>query len=422
MILARETRIIYYMDMIRKKPSNKKKVGLRRPRIYLDNASSTPIDSDVLKTVTKAYVQFPANPSSIHKDGVIAREAIEIARKDVAKCIGAHTDEIIFTSGGTESNNMAIRGVIEHVRKHMPAKKIRVLISAIEHASIFEMQKNLNSSDVEVVVCPVTEDGIIDMVQFKRLLTSDTVLVSILYANNEIGTIQPIREIAKCIRHIRKTGPFPLFHTDAVQAIQYLPVSVDVLGVDLLTLNAAKLYGPRGVGVLYKRRHVALPSLFVGGLQEQGMRPGTEPTALIMGFAKALQKTILMREREYARLHVLQQFFFERIHSVWPGVKINGSLENRLPNNIHISIPNFDSELMVLELDARGIAVSARSACKSTATENSHVLLALGSTVFDSTDGSIRITLGRDTKRNDIALLLTALREIKEKYKQYLSG
>ena len=394
----------------------------------MDFASSTPLDERVGRLMDMYRSKHFANPSSLHKEGVAARGVINESRQIVAHILGVHSDEIIFTCGGTEGDNLAIQGIINAYHKSTKGQKHKnketphVVTTNIEHSAVRETCRFLErEGDIELTEVPVEADGIVRPEIIKEALKENTVLVSVMYANNEIGTIQPIQEIAKVIRKHRKTfsSQSPFFHTDAAQAINYLPIQIEKLGVDLLTFNGSKIYGPRGMGVLYKKRDVQLLPLFYGGSQEYGLRPGTENVSAIAGMAEALKITEEMKEKESKRLTELQNYFIRRLRSEFPNIIINGSLENRLFNNVNISIPGIESELLVIELDASGIAVSSKSACKSDDPDESYVITALRETC-DGEEGSIRFSLGRGTSKRDIDYVITSLKHILTKLNRWV--
>jgi cysteine desulfurase len=300
----------------------------------------------------------------------------------------------------------------ESVQKYVRGKKPHIIISSIEHAAIIETAKILSESgEASVSYLPVDNEGIVLVQELKKMLRPETVLVSVMYANNEIGTIQPIREIAKTLRHARKEkGMFPLLHTDATQAGNYLPLRIPPLGVDLMTLNSSKIYGPKGVGALFVRDGIILSPLMHGGIQEGGFRPGTENVAGCVAFSRALAITQSMMKKESERLSSLQNFFFNELSKAFPDSVINGSRALRLPNNVHVSFPEISSETLTLYLDARGIYVSEKSACKASMEEPSHVITALGK---NTGMGSIRFSMGRSTTRNDIKRTIAALKDIR---------
>ncbi|OGI92433.1 hypothetical protein A2933_00530 [Candidatus Nomurabacteria bacterium RIFCSPLOWO2_01_FULL_46_18] len=373
----------------------------RAGKIYLDYASGS----------------FP-NPNAIHELGKEEKRKLEDARTRIARVLGAHSDEIIFTSGATESNNLAILG----------APRGHLVTTNIEHASVLESCKQTK----KVTYVEVEKNGIVDSKKIRKAFKPNTVLVSVMYANNEIGTIQPIREIAKEIRHFRKRsnlknskrsdlGTFPYFHTDATQAVNYLPIKVEKLGVDLMSFNSAKIYGPKGIGALYKKRNVRITPLMWGGNQERGLRPGTENVEGAVALARALEQVEKIKDKEVKRLTKLRDYFLNKLeHSHIlknVGILVNGDWENRLPNNLNISIPKIPSDLLVIELSARGIMASAKSACKSGEETPSHVIAALRGKAAD--EGSLRFSLGRETSKKDIDRTVKALDEIFKKLEKW---
>ncbi len=395
-------------------------------RVYLDFASAAPVDEDVKKAMSSA-LSLHGNPSSLHKEGVEAGKAIAVARKKVADLLCAHPEEIIFTTGGTEGDNIAILGVVRAFRENNPEATYQphIVTTAIEHAAVRETCRQLEKEGVSVTYVMPDEKGIINPKDIRAALKPETILVSVMYANNEIGTIEPIGEIAREVRHFRKTqnknSRYPLFHTDAAQAINYMPIDMRKIDVDLLSFNGSKIYGPRGSGVLYKRRGTPCIGVYSGGNQEFQMHPGTENTSAIVGLAVALHKTIRMVGKEAKRLTTIRDYAFTKLQKQFPKVRINGHTSERLPNNINISFPGISSELLVIELDAKGIAVSSKSACKSDDPDESYVLEALyGKKDNPEDEGSIRISLGRTTTKKDIDALVKALTEIFQKMKPWL--
>jgi cysteine desulfurase len=400
-------------------------------RIYLDYASATPLDPSVQRAMHGYSEVEYGNPSALHDMGVRAKDAITVARKTVADVLGAHADEIIFTSGGTESDNLAIFGVVRAAKKHISHP--HVVTTNIEHAAVLVACRALVEEGIEVTYVPVGENGIVDPKEIEKALRPETVLVSVIYANNEIGTVQPIREIAKAIRHFRKLKPkstehtvfqYPLFHSDAVQAPNYLPLVVDKLGIDLVSLSSAKIYGPKGVGALYVRRNTPIAPILFGGDQERALRPGTLPVPLIVGFGAALAHTQILCDKEAARLAKLQEYFFAVFLERFPEILINGDRNQRLPNNVNVSFPNYESDFLVIELSAKGIFVSGKSACKSGDAEASHVIGAIRGTVdgiasAPKTQEAIRFSMGRHTTKKDIDAVITALAQIFEKQKKW---
>lgn len=416
-----------------------------KKNIYLDYAGATPIDKKVAKKMAFYERDFFANPSAIYKSGVKIRNIIEESRNKIAKLINAHSDEIIFTSSGTESDALAILGVIRNFSSRT-TKIPHIITTKIEHPAVLENCKMLEErGEAEVTYISVNEEGVIDIEELKNSLKENTILISVMYANNEIGTIQPIEEIAKIIRHFRKRKSvekelfsrepedspcetvFPLFHTDACQAMNYLYTeNIEKLGVDLMSFNSSKIYGPKGIGALYKKRGVELAPLYLGGGQEFGLRSGTESIALIAGFAEALNLTNKIKQKESKRLMKIRDYGIERLLSLsqTSGYKIilNGDKEKRLPNNINISILGISSELLVIELDAKGIEVSSKSACKSGEDNDSYVIKAIREAKegnYNTEEGSLRITLGRRVNMRDIDRFVFALTEILSKYNKW---
>lgn len=386
-------------------------------KIYMDYASAAPMDVTVLKVVTEMMKKYFANPSSMHDLGVSAKKTLENARVKIASILAARPVEIIFTSGATESNNMAIRGVLEAVKKKdfIP----HIVTTNIEHASVLEVCAFLEKQKLaEVTYVAVEKNGIVDAKKIKKAIQQNTVLVSIMYVNNEIGTIQPIQEIAKEIRHYKKqqkeATKYPLFHTDATQAINYLPITVEKLGVDLLSFNGSKIYGPKGVGALYVKKNTPIHQILYGGDQEFSLRPGTENVVGVLGLATALEITQKIKDKEIKRLNKLQEYFLSKLKSI-SGLIINGDTKNRIPNNLNITIPNIPSDLLVLELNARGIYLSEKSACKTGEHKNSHVIDAIRQTENSLSRNSLRFSMGRDTSKDDINYVLKALASVLEK-------
>lgn len=380
-----------------------------KKRIYLDHASTTPLDSETLAYMLPYFSGEYGNPSSMHESGRKAKGVIEQSRQEIAEVIGSQPHEIIFTGSGTEADNLAILGVCR-AYKH---KGNHLIISAIEHKAILEPAKQLEKEGFVVSVLPVDTEGKINIEECMKLITPQTILISVMYANNEIGTVEPIKELAERIASLKNNDGMPFLHTDACQATGYLPINVAKLGVDLMTLNSSKIYGPKGVGLLYKKNKVHIEPLISGGEQEFLKRAGTENIALIAGFAHALKKAEANRIEEVKRLQHLQSFFMLRIKVLLPYAKFNGPLPTttptgtltRLPNNIHLSIPAIEGESMVLMLDHEGIEAATGSACSSLDLKPSHVLIAIGQDE-NIIHGSIRFTLGRHTEKHELEKVL----------------
>lgn len=403
-------------------------------KIYLDYASATPLEKDVLLLMNKIFKENFANSSAIHDLGVQSKNILNESRKNIAKIIDAHQNEIIFTSGSTESNNLALFGVTAKQNKNFQGPRggvnqtvenlnfvlSHIITLNIEHSSVLEVCKYLEENKLaQVTYVPVEPSGIVDPKKIKKVMCKETVLVSVMYANNEIGTIQPIKEIAKEIRHFNKLNNTKVFlHTDATQAINYLEINVEKLGIDLMSFNAGKIYGPKGIGALYIRRRTPIEQIIFGGDQEYGMRAGTENLASVVGFAKALEITEKIKEKENKRLKKLQDYFIKKLQNLEKDIVLNGDLENRLPNNINITIPKIPSDLLVIELSARGVMVSAKSACKSGEEGESYVIKAIKPEA-DQENGSIRFSLGRSTTKEDLDFTLKSLKQILTKLKKW---
>ncbi|MBN1494606.1 cysteine desulfurase NifS [Candidatus Peregrinibacteria bacterium] len=371
---------------------------------YFDYAATTPCDPRVLKKMEPFFTMNFGNPSSIHQSGQIAKIAVDTARVDIAKILGCSPEEIYFTSGGTESDNIAILGTARanaHKGKH-------IITSTIEHHAVLHPCEQLEREGFEVTYINCDKDGIINPDEVKKTIRKDTVLVSIMYANNEIGTIQPIWKIGRYCKN--KQIPF---HTDACQAAGTLEMNVDKLIVDLMTLNGGKIYGPKGIGVLYIRKHTNIWPVMYGGEQEKRLRPGTENVPAIIGLAEALKLTQKDKEKENKRLTDLRDMLIKGILAKIPKVQLNGHPEKRLPNNVNVSILDIEGEAMLLRLDMLGIAASSGSACTSGSLDPSHVILALGHS-YEIAHGSIRFTLGKYTTKKDIEYLLKVLPKVVE--------
>jgi cysteine desulfurase len=363
--------------------------------IYLDHAAATPVHPAVLQAMEPYFTKHFYNPSATYTAAGEVRKALETARAGVAHWLGARPAEIVFTAGGTEANNLAIHGVMRRYDVVHHSLKPNVVVSGIEHESVLEPSRGYDCRTVAVM-----HDGRLDLEDLEQKIDENTVLVSIMYGNNEVGTIQPIREVAKIITAIRaKRNPsgLPLLlHTDACQAANYLDLHVARLGVDLMTINAGKLYGPKQFGALYTKGGVQLVPLVAGGGQERGLRSGTENVAAAIGLAIALELAQTDRKEESSRLQGLQKVFFKQITDKLPQAVINGSQRFRLPNNVHLTLPGQDNERLLIQLDEAGILAAAGSACAADTGQPSHVLKALRISDKDAR-ASLRFTMGRDT-------------------------
>lgn len=454
-------------------------------RIYLDNAASTPVALEVEAIMRPYFLNKFGNAGSLHSFGQEAIAALDESRETIANAIGANFREIIFTGSATEANNLALRGSIrrftqmrrgltqinisDNQRKISEHLRPRLIISSIEHESVLETARDLEKKGVEVIYIPVSKKGIVDPKKLKGALNERTVLVSVMYANNEIGTIQPIAEIAKIIseyrdaknansmriprienknynsQHSRSLADwhrFPLFHTDAVQAFQFLDCDVKKLGVDLMTLSGHKIYGPKGVGALYVNNELRIMNngktnkkpiirnssfiihpLITGGGQEFGLRSGTENIPLIVGLAEAVRLVAKKREREGERISKLRDYLWNGIKKIYPKAERNGDAEKVLPNFLNVYFPGYEAADLLVRLDLAGMAVSTGSACTARSAEPSYVIMALDTpdSLRDSnrvslkkqqSSSSIRITLGRQTSKGDIDTFLKIIRKL----------
>ncbi|MDD2656311.1 MAG: cysteine desulfurase family protein [Patescibacteria group bacterium] len=390
------------------KPENKRTV-------YFDHAATTYVAPEVVKEMMPYFSDIYANPSGLYAIGREVNGALEDARRRVAQILHALPDTIFFTGGGTESDNMAIFGV---VRKHEKNGK-HIITTKIEHHAVLYPFEYLEKHGFEVTYLETDEFGFVSAKQVKEALRADTILISIMYANNEIGTVEPIAEIGRELLKWRKDNntKYPYFHTDACQAAGAFDLDVEKLHVDLMTINASKIYGPKGVGILYKNRNVNIEAIVFGGGQERGLRSGTENVPGIVGFAKALELAQENREVENNRLTELRNYFWDRLEKEIPKVRLNGpSLDNselRLPNNLNVSILDIEGEALLLYLDEYGIVCSTGSACTSESLDPSHVLLACG-LPYEYAHGSLRFTLGKRTTKEDVDYAMTYLPGIVE--------
>lgn len=376
------------------------------PSIYLDYAAATPVDAAVVDAMRQYVSEQFYNPSATYLAARRVRDSLETARARVAHWLGTRTSEIIFTAGGTEANNLAIHGVM----RQYPNSNI--VVSAIEHEAVLVPAQRYNCRQAMV-----TPNGIVSTEALQEQIDDKTVLVSVMYANNEIGTLQPLRAVAQIVAKIRATrqatgNSLPLyFHSDACQAGNYLDLHVSRLGVDLLTINGGKIYGPKQSGALYVKGGLQLLPLIDGGGQERGLRAGTENVAQAIGLAAALDQVQPRRHDEAKRLEALRAYFAKQLAEQVRGAVLTGSLKQRLPNNIHLIIPGFDNERLLVQLDERGIMAAAGSACSASNDEPSHVLRAIGLSDADA-QSSLRFTMGRMTTQADIDYTVKTLAEL----------
>src|SRR3989339_194403 len=378
--------------------------------VYLDHAATTYCREAVRETMDPYFFEQFANPSSLYSLGREVNGAINSARRQVADILGTVSDSIIFTSGGTESDNLAIFGVAQANKE----KGRHIITTAGEHPAVLHALQELEKQGFQVTYLSLDRQGNIDLKELVAAICPETILVSIMYANNEIGTIYPIADIGREILKWRKAKntPFPFFHSDACQAAGVVDLSVEKNHVDLLTLNGSKIYGPKGTGVLYKRRGVSLHPQMVGGSQEFKLRAGTENTAGIIGLAKALELAQEDREKENQRLFTLRQYFWEKIQATVPDVALNGpeliNPDVRLPNNLNVSFTGIEGEALLLYLDEYGVMVSTGSACSSLSLKPSHVLTACGLPPVVA-HSSLLFTLGQRTTKTDLDYVIKYL-------------
>jgi cysteine desulfurase len=368
-------------------------------RIYMDYAATTPVDPRVIEAMTPYLSEGWGNPSSVHACGLEARAAVEKARGQVAELIGADKNDIYFTSGGTEADNWALKGVA-YANKQ---RGNHIITSTIEHHAILETCKYLEERDFTVTYLPVDGYGMVEPGAVKKAITSKTVLVSIMHANNEVGTIEPIAEIGKIAR---EAGIY--FHTDAVQTTGHIPVEVDQLGVDMLSVSAHKLYGPKGIGVLYIRANTKIDLLIHGGGQERQMRAGTENVPGIVGFGKAAELAKMEMRAEAEHLVDFRELLIKGILEKIDGARLNGHPTRRLPNNVNISFEFVEGEAICLNLDLANICAATGSACSSESMEASHVLLAMGLSP-EIARSSLRFSLGKWSTKDDINIVMDKL-------------
>jgi cysteine desulfurase len=417
--------------------------GIRR--VYLDNAGATEIGERAKRALLESLDIF-GNPSGIHKEGAQAGVLLDKARALCATALNAHAYEVYFLSSGTESCNLAVMGVYEEFRRltvrQSDSQTIpHVVTTEIEHPSVLEPIKFLErTGKIRVTYLPVYEDGVVKVHDLREALCEETILVSVMYANNEIGTIQPVKEIGRAIdewkrEHNKTFTSYPYFHTDACQAANYCDLDVLRLKCHLMTVNSSKVYGPKGSALLYRREGIKLSPVSLGGGQERGLRSGTEAVAFHYAFGVALAEACEIREEESARLRALRDEAVELLKKEIPSVIFYGAFDKvrqsdsqtvrgqtntygemrRLPNNINCRVPGISSEEMILRLDAKGFAISHKSACASMETEGSYVVMALGATEVEANE-NIRISLGRSTSRPDLDRLVEAMKDISTKY------
>lgn len=370
--------------------------------MYFDHAATTPVKDEVLKEMLPYFCANYGNPSSLYSVGRRSKKAINIARDRVAKAIGCEPREVYFTSCGSEADNLAIKGIA----KANVEKGKHIITSKIEHPAVLNTCKTLEEEGFEVTYLNVDENGFVNLEELKNSIREDTILISIMFANNEIGTIQPIREISQIAK---EAGV--IFHTDCVQAIGNVKIDVNEYGIDLLSMSAHKFYGPKGVGVLYVKNGIEFKKIQDGGHQERDKRAGTENVAGIVGLGKAIELADENLANYNSKLLKLRNYFVREMTTYYPNIKINGNLKQRLPGNINISFPNLDGEELLLKLDNYGICASAGSACSSGLSSPSHVLTAIG---LDDNyiNGALRITFGEQNGIDEVRYLIETIKRI----------
>ncbi|HHX23378.1 MAG TPA: cysteine desulfurase NifS [Thermoanaerobacterales bacterium] len=373
-------------------------------QIYMDNAGTTQMRQEVLDEMIPYFIDKFGNPSTIYYYGREAKAALEDSREKIAQLINADPMEIFFTSGGTESNNWALRGVTAANKK----KGNHIITSSIEHHAVLHTCEDLERQGFRVTYIPVDKDGLVDANHVINAITENTILVSIMHANNEIGTIQPIEEIVKLVK---QKNPKILFHTDAVQTVGKIPVDVKDLGVDLLSMSGHKIYGPKGVGALYIKKGTRIAPFITGGAQERNRRAGTENIPGIVGFGKAAELAKEELKQQHDKLINLRDKLIKGILDKVPYTRLNGHPSLRLPNNVNISFEFIEGEAMLLNLDMKGICASSGSACTSGSLEPSHVLLGIG-LPHEIAHGSLRLTLGRNNSEEEVDYVLEVLPNI----------
>jgi cysteine desulfurase len=375
-------------------------------RIYLDYAAATPTHIEVEKAMQSYWGKVYGNSNALHFEGREARKGVEEARIFITEAIGASSQELIFTSGGTESNSMAIRGVIEAQLAQEEIGDMELVTSVIEHPSVKDIFTYYEKKGARVIYLPVDAQGIVVPAEAEKLITDKVRLVSLMFANNEIGTVQPVAEVA---RLVKKKNPNAYIHTDASQAPLFFKLSVTELGVDLLTLDAQKIYGPKGIGALFIKKGTLLEPLFIGGKQERGLRPGTPNVPGIVGFHKAYEIAEAERQVSAVSVKEVRDYFLNILEKAFTQSVLNGDREKRLPNNINISFPGVESEFLVLQLDAHGVACSAKSACLGAGGEGSPVVAAMHT---GTERGALRFSLGKETTKDEVNSVVAILKQL----------
>lgn len=398
-------------------------------KIYLDYAATTPVDRDVMLAMLPYFFEEYGNPMSVHSFGRDALEAVDKARAQVAEFMNTSATEIIFTSGATESNNLAVKGVLRsyYADKSRRKQKPHIITTRFEHHCILDACKSAEKDDLaEVTYLPVNKDGVVKLQDVKNSIKANTILISIMYVNNEIGTVQPISEIGKMLKTYNNQLPTNkhkiIFHTDATQAVNYFNCDVKKLGVDLLSISAHKIYGPKGIGALYVKNNTPIKRMQDGGDQEYKLRAGTHNVAGIVGLGEAITQLKTQASKKKAKeILKLRNYLIGRVLREIPKAHLNGSLEKRSPNNANFRFADVEGEGLVLSLDMDGIAASTGSACSSGALEPSHVLLSLGLKP-EQAHGSLRLTLGKYTTKKEVELVVSRLKEVIKRLRKISGG
>ncbi len=401
--------------------------------IYFDNAATTPVNKNVLEVMLPYFCEIYGNASSLHSFGQEALKAVDEARAKVANFLGCETNEIIFTSGATEADNLAIMGVV--FANNYLEKKIHIITTEFEHPAVLETCKYLEKQGVEVSYVKPGSDGVIKVEDIEKEIKDNTILISVMYVNNEIGTIQPIKEIGQLVKKINSeritrdpstssslrsdsarddTLRQIYFHTDAVQAALYCEMNVENLGVDLMAISGHKIYGPKGIGVLYIKKGTRLQKIQHGGHHEFNKRAGTLNTPLMVGMGKAVE---LIQTRDLNKIKFLRDYLWQELQKNIVDVSLNGSWEDRTPTNLNVSVQGVEGEALLLGLDMAGIAISTGSACSSGSLEPSHVLMSIGLS-HEAAHGSLRITLGEENTKEEIDYFVQQLKQLAEKFRQ----
>lgn len=376
-------------------------------RVYLDYAAATPVAPEVMVVMLPYFSELFGNAGAVHAEGRAAREAIDEARTQLARILTVRPEGITFTSGGTEANNLAIFGTLATSTVAQP----EVITTEVEHPSVLEAMHELEKRGVKVTYLPVQESGLVDKKVLAAALTLNTVLVTFAYANSETGVVQDVRALVRTVQEFARAHAVSIrTHIDASQAPLWLPLGMDALGADMMTLDAGKCYGPKGLGVLARKHGAPIVSQTYGGQQEAGLRAGTENTPLILGGAAAFVRAEKGREERVERTRAVRDYLLERLQEIFPNAVLNGAKEDRLANNVNISLPGMDTEYAVMYLDAHGIAVSTRSACGALGKTGSHVIRAMTHDEERAT-ATLRVTLGEVTTRDDVDACVTTLQK-----------